>query len=351
MLRWIISGLLAVVLGMTGGCSSQRLSEKDIVKIVQLSPPDMVKQLKSGEIDGFVAWEPYNTEAVKAATGKYLLKSGDIWQDHPCCVLAVSEQVTEPHLKEALVWAHFKATDFINNPANKEKTLRYAAEFTGKDRYIVLESLAGIKFVKTVDKEQFRNYFNDLDKSKLLKRSLQEIGFSGEEAFGNDFLDQRIYRQVNGKLAVNPSWKPDAVSLNNEIRLGYIVKDLHELQLYIGIKEGYFQSVGLTPGKNLKIKPYANGVAVMEAFKTRELDASYLGGAPATLKRVNDDIKIRIQAGANNEGSAIIVGTGAGIASVRDLAGKTIAVPGIGTVQYFLLDKAVKKEQLKLVVR
>ena len=38
-----------------------------------------------------------------------------------------------------------------------------------------------------------------------------------------------------------------------------------------------------------------------------EIDVGYLGGSPATLKRVNDNIKIKIIAGANNEGSAIVV--------------------------------------------
>jgi len=89
----------------------------------------------------------------------------------------------------------------------------------------------------------------------------------------------------------------------------------------------------------------------MEAFKAKDVDIAYLGGAPATLKRINDNIAIEIVAGANNEGSGLVVRTDLNINSMEDLEGKTIAVPGVGTVQYTLLDKALREKGLRPVIK
>jgi NitT/TauT family transport system substrate-binding protein len=107
------------------------------------------------------------------------------------------------------------------------------------------------------------------------------------------------------------------------------------------LKEGYYEEVGL----KVVTKEFANGVMEMEGFKNGEIDAGYLGGAPATLKRVNDDIEIKIIAGANSEGSAIVARSAS---SIEELAGKKVAIPGFGTVQDFLLRAAAEKAGLKI---
>jgi NitT/TauT family transport system substrate-binding protein len=109
----------------------------------------------------------------------------------------------------------------------------------------------------------------------------------------------------------------------------------------VAIKEGYLNKVF----EKVETKQFPNGVAIMEAFRLGELDAAYLGGAPATLKRINDDIEIRIVSGVNNEGSAIVVR--GDINSPKDLAGKTVAIPGFGTVQDFLMRKVLSEGGLK----
>jgi NitT/TauT family transport system substrate-binding protein len=87
----------------------------------------------------------------------------------------------------------------------------------------------------------------------------------------------------------------------------------------------------------------------MEAFKNGDIDLSYLGSAPATLKRINDKTPIRVLAGANNVGSAIVVRSDLGIDSLEELAGKTIAIPGFGTVQDTLLRMVA--EQVGLTIQ
>lgn len=303
------------------------------VNVVKLSPPDMLEQIKLGKIDAFVAWEPFPSKAVKEGF-RVFMKSSDIWPNHPCCVVAYKSGQLDDGVLEALVWAHVKATRFISDPENKKKVVENASQFTGLDRETVEMALKNIKYVEYPDENEFKHYYEFLKESKILKKSVTDVGYSSEDEFFSDFLRKDIYSSVIRKLEENPEYVPEKMG---SIRLGYITADLHHLALYVAIKEGYLNQVF----ERVEIKQFPNGVAIMEAFRLGELDAAYLGGAPATLKRINDEIDVKIVAGVNNEGSAIIVR--GDINSPKDLAGKTIAIPGFGTVQDFLMRKVLSE--------
>lgn len=321
------------------------------VRIVQLAPANMLQQLKSGEIDGFVAWEPFNAEAVQEGTGKYLATSRDIWPDHPCCVVAAAPGYTDRQVLDALVWAHVQAVRFIQDPARSGSVLTYAEEFTGKDAQVARQGLAQTAYVEYPDEVQFRSYYAQLREGGLLTRDVTQLGYRDETAFFQDFLAGDTYSRVRQALAADPAWRPSPVVPGRKVRLGFLTRDLHQLPLFVAQKEGYYAAVGLVPGQNLEILNYANGVAVMEAFKAGEVDVAYLGGAPATLKRVNDDVRIKILAGVNKEGSALVVRAGGGVARVTDLAGRTVAVPGLGTVQHYLLLRLLQREGIPAVLQ
>ncbi len=356
----LVSVLVVIAAMLLSGCSGKKeeksgqqnvKNDDNLVYLVQTPPPNMLEQLKAKEIDGFIAWEPFGTTAINAGDGKYLFKSPDIWEDHPCCVLAVSQSFKDSKTIEAVTWAHIKAVRFINDPNNKEKVLNYAAEFTGKNPEIVSEALKNITYVEYPAKDEFKEYYNSLEEGKLLKKSVTDIGFADGEKFFDGFLQDSVYKSIADKLDKDPNWKPSSVPGNIKFRIGYLNADLHQLPIYVAEKEGYYRNVGLVAGLTLETKTYQNGVAVMEAFKVKDIDMAYLGGAPATLKRINDDIPIEVVAGANNEGSGLVVRSDLGINTVEDLKGKTIAVPGVGTVQYTLLEKALREKGLRPVIK
>ncbi|WP_290598218.1 MULTISPECIES: ABC transporter substrate-binding protein [unclassified Archaeoglobus] len=330
--------ILAVVFAIIlAGCQQTEM-EKKKVKVVTMSPRDMVEQLKLGEIDAFVAWEPFVSEAVVNGFGKIISTSHDIWPNHPCCVVAISDK-SNRDVAVALVWAHVKATRFINSEENREKVLEYASEFTGKDREVIEEALERIRFVEYPDKEEFVKYYRELERGGYLTKKPRDLGYDSEDEFLKDLLYSEFYNYVLERLKENENWVPEKV--NKKVRVGYLTADLHQLAFYVAMKEGYYEQVGL----EVEAKEFANGVMEMEGFKNGEIDAGYLGGAPATLKRVNDDISISIIAGANNEGSAIVAKDAK---SLEELAGKKVAIPGFGTVQDFLLRIAAEKAGLEI---
>jgi len=342
MKRVLIVFLILVML-VTSGCIFPAEHEIGVVYVTQMGPADMREQLDIGTIDGFIAWEPFNADAVLSGNGEYLVQSGDIWANHPCCIFAISDAAMNELDEDtvlALVWAHVKATEFINDPDNHNATIQYGVEFTGKDAETIEEAMEHINFVQYPDEEETKTYYHKLNESGLLKNQPSDLGYSDEDAFFQDFLMSRYYQDVRARLDEDPNWKP---ATSQAVRIGHLKADLHELAVYVAQGEGYYEAVGLRCDDNLVIKGnYMNGIAAMEAFKLGDVDACYLGGAPATLKRVNDDTKIHIIAGANEEGSAIVVGKSANINSVKDLEGKLIAIPGFGTVQDFILRMAAE---------
>ncbi len=52
----------------------------------------MQNALTSGKVDGYVAWEPYVTQAKVNGTGRVLMNSNDIWPDIPACVVIATNK-------------------------------------------------------------------------------------------------------------------------------------------------------------------------------------------------------------------------------------------------------------------
>lgn len=67
--------------------------EKDEVNLFILSPPEMPTALLGGKIDGFIVAEPFNALAHLKFNARIMRFSGDIWKDHPCCVVVCNEDL------------------------------------------------------------------------------------------------------------------------------------------------------------------------------------------------------------------------------------------------------------------
>lgn len=64
------------------------------VNLVVLPPAEMVSALAAKAIAGYVVAEPFNVAAELAGVGRIQRFSGDVWKNHACCLLFVSERDT-----------------------------------------------------------------------------------------------------------------------------------------------------------------------------------------------------------------------------------------------------------------
>jgi NitT/TauT family transport system substrate-binding protein len=66
--------------------------EPNEVRLVVMSPSDMLPALAARQIAGFIVAEPFNAAAENLKVGKVLRFSGDLWNDHACCVVFMHER-------------------------------------------------------------------------------------------------------------------------------------------------------------------------------------------------------------------------------------------------------------------
>ncbi|HEY9246789.1 MAG TPA: ABC transporter substrate-binding protein, partial [Candidatus Methanoperedens sp.] len=227
------------------------------IYVVSMTADEMSVALKNRSIDGFIVWEPFPAKAVSDGYGRVLVYSRDAWENHPSCDLVISDDITDEGTIEAIAWVHIKATRFINDPANREKVLEYGQEFSGLGRDTVSAAINNTKYIEFPDLNQTKKGFEILEKAGAFKNSVKSMGYDSVDAFLSDLFVDKYNNEVRKKLDEDPGWTPPKV--NGSFRFGYIEGNIHYLGMYIAQKEGYFEKIGLVPGKNIQFIPYRNG--------------------------------------------------------------------------------------------
>ena len=95
--------------------------DKD-VQLRVIPPPEMVANLRAGNIDGFLGPDPFNQRAVYDEIGFIHILSKDIWDGHPCCAFGVSEEFIKqnPNTFAALYRSVLSAAAMARDPKNRE---------------------------------------------------------------------------------------------------------------------------------------------------------------------------------------------------------------------------------------
>ncbi len=96
--------------------------DKD-VQIRAVPPPEMVANLRAGNLDGYLAPDPFNQRAVFEEVGFIHLLSKDIWPGHPCCAFAAKREFASsaPNTFRALLAAIVDATQYARDRKNRKE--------------------------------------------------------------------------------------------------------------------------------------------------------------------------------------------------------------------------------------
>jgi len=94
--------------------------DKDI-QIRVVPPPEMVANLRAGNLDGYLGPDPFNQRAVFDEIGFIHILSKEIWDGHPCCSFGVPTQFVKenPNTFAALYRAVLTAAAMANDPKNR----------------------------------------------------------------------------------------------------------------------------------------------------------------------------------------------------------------------------------------
>jgi two-component system, oxyanion-binding sensor len=117
------------------------------VHLVVLPPPYMVDSLANGHVDAFCVGAPWNSVAVDLGVGHILHFVSDILLRAAEKVLAVRQNWADrnPDILKALVRAHIRAAEFIEQPQNRAEAASLLAqpERIGVDASVIQRTLDG----------------------------------------------------------------------------------------------------------------------------------------------------------------------------------------------------------------
>jgi len=336
-----------------------------VVLYVTLMPKDMKAALSTGQVDAYIAWEPYVSDSVVGGVGNVLLWSGEIMPNHPCCVVVVrNDFLSGPNgleLAKRFLKAHIEATDWMIDALSDKTSANYtllvnmAVQFTSRNSTVVEAAFEHIKYDYEMNAnfrsalEQFTDMYIDINMTTNEK--LTNLGYTSVGDF--------VSKYVNGSLleaAASVAPSDTIINPTSPIRLGYLLGDMHQMaqvvaqNISVGGTKSLFEKYGVKVTDAVGA-PFPNGGAEMGGFAAGNVDFGYLGAPPAILQRLNAGVGTTIVAQANSEGSGLVVKTGSGIDSLKDLVNKTVATPGESSIQFLLLKIALEREGLQLEIK
>lgn len=204
---------------------------KSEVNLQVLQPPEMPPALAAGKIDGYIVAEPFNALGELKAGGRILRFTGDIWKNHPCCVVTMHEAdtVKQPEWTQKVVDAVVKAQIYAS--ANKKEVARLISQ-DGKG-YIPLPAAVVERAIGHYDdpdydalganrhRKEWGNGRIDFQPwpypsaTRLIVEAMGKTVVSGDKAFldklSPDFVVQDLvdYSFVKRSLDRFPEWKKD----------------------------------------------------------------------------------------------------------------------------------------------
>jgi len=129
------------------------------------------------------------------------------------------------------------------------------------------------------------------------------------------------------------------------VRFG-LLKNVTHAPALVALQEGFLQK-NLGPGVKIEVSAFNNGSDFSTALASGQLDIGFVGPGPL----INQYLKsknFRVISGSNNGGAVLVVRSDAGIKTVADLKGKTVAIPTKGSTNEISLRLLLKQVGLKV---
>ncbi len=127
------------------------------IQIRVVPPPEMVANLRAGNIDGYLGPDPFNQRAVFEEVGFIHLLTKDLWNGHPCCAFGTSTEFIQknPNTFIALYRAVLSAAAMAREAKNRELIAKVIAPqaYLNQPETVVAQVLTG-KFADGLGKVQ-----------------------------------------------------------------------------------------------------------------------------------------------------------------------------------------------------
>ena len=282
--------------------------DDNVVYWLQVAPNQMSEFMQKGDIDGGIAWEPFNSQIIADVSGAWIYKwTDEIWDAHPCCVLAANSEFEQenPETVQKFVAAHVVATTWIMETMEDKTSTNYSdmvaiaatfafGENTAENRAIAEESLGQVKYDFNINqswKDSLETVIDTYTRLGLFDKTPEQLGYESST--------ELVERLVNNEYIANASSTDVADEADDlvKVRVGWLAGDIHQLARHVAMDKNIGEGLGfgdrtIFEAFGIEVEggagnPYANGGEVMTAFLADEIDFGYLGSPPAILRTVN----------------------------------------------------------------
>jgi nitrate/nitrite transport system substrate-binding protein len=117
------------------------------IQIRVTPPPEMVANLRAGNIDGFLGPDPFNQRAVYDEVGFIHILSKEIWDGHPCCAFGVSDEFIRqnPNTFAALYRAVLTSSFMASQPKDRDLIAKVIApaQYLNQPETVIAQVLTG----------------------------------------------------------------------------------------------------------------------------------------------------------------------------------------------------------------
>ncbi|MCP8310845.1 MAG: ABC transporter substrate-binding protein [Candidatus Methylarchaceae archaeon HK01M] len=159
---------------------------------IDYSITELPLALERGDIDAYIAWEPFCAEAVVRGIGHIIYTSHDIYPDHQCCVFYVSKQLYDerPEIVKKLLKVHVKGLNYIQE--NSTDAIQSFASLTGRDVDVCQECWQRMVWGYHVNRESMITFTDAMiDQGKISAEDVPDA-----TAFVNDLIDEILLNEV-----------------------------------------------------------------------------------------------------------------------------------------------------------
>jgi nitrate/nitrite transport system substrate-binding protein len=139
------------------------------VKTITVPPPQMVANMRVGNMDGYCVGEPWNNRAIVDKIGFTANTTQEIWKDHPEKTLGCSAEFVQknPNTARAMTAAIIEAGRWIDaSLSNRQKTAEVVADksYVNTDKEVIVARMLGRYdngIGKVWDDKDYMKFYND----------------------------------------------------------------------------------------------------------------------------------------------------------------------------------------------
>lgn len=164
-------------LGLKPGVPGKKAIDVRFEVVPPVKMPGIMKE--NEDVGGFIVAEPICTKSIAMGIGDMEFISATLWQDHPCCVVAMRDEIVNayPDVVFELTDLLVKAGQFVEG--NKEKAAEIAVNFLDPDKTVGLTTAVLNKVLTQPGGITMNNLYpikEDLNKIQQYMHNEMDIG-------------------------------------------------------------------------------------------------------------------------------------------------------------------------------